>query len=225
MEKPEIRHYIAKFLTASELNKVIEITKDTKLELAVIFAGVYGLRRSEIVGLRWSSIDFENNVIFINHKVVTPRVDGVRKIIAKDKGKSGSSTRALPLDKDTKERLLLHKEKQEMYRKKFKSSYSKKWLDYVMVDELGDLILPNSITETFNNMIDKNNLRDIRFHDLRHTCASLLLNHGKVNGVGMKDIQVWLGHSDYSTTANIYSHVDASSKQTSMETISGLVNI
>ena len=88
VEKPEIEHYVAKVLNASELNKAIEITKDTKLEFPVIFAGVYGLRRSEIVGLRWSSFDFENNIVFVNHKVVTPEVDGVVKIIAKDKGKS-----------------------------------------------------------------------------------------------------------------------------------------
>lgn len=225
VEKPEIEHYVAKVLNASELNKAIEITKGTKLEFPVIFAGVYGLRRSEIVGLRWSSIDFDNNIVFINHKVVTPEVDGVVEIIAKDKGKSDASNRALPLDKDTKARLLAHKEKQEMYQKKFKGSYSKKWIDYVMVNELGDLILPNYITGTFNRMVDKKGLKDVRFHDLRHTCASLLLNHGKFNGVGMKDIQVWLGHSDYATTANIYSHVDASSKQASIETISGLVNI
>ncbi|MBQ3553069.1 MAG: site-specific integrase [Clostridia bacterium] len=225
VEKPEIEHYVAKVLNASELNKAIEITKDTKLEFPVIFAGVYGLRRSEIVGLRWSSFDFENNIVFVNHKVVTPEVDGVVKIIAKDKGKSDASNRALPLDKDTKARLLAHKEKQEMYQKKFKRAYSKKWLDYVMVDELGELILPNYITSSFNRMVEKKGLKDVRFHDLRHTCASLLLNHGKLNGIGMKDIQVWLGHSDFATTANIYSHVDASSKQASMETISGLVNI
>ena len=225
VEKPEIEHYVAKVLSASELNKAIEITKGTKLEFPVIFAGVYGLRRSEIVGLRWSSIDFENNIVFINHKVVTPKVDGVVQILAKDKGKSDSSNRALPLDKDTKARLLAHKEKQEMYQKKFKSAYSKKWLDYVMVDELGELILPNYIIGAFNRMVENNGLKDVRFHDLRHTCASLLLNHGKLNGISMKDIQVWLGHSDFATTANIYSHVDASSKQASMETISGLVNI
>ncbi|MBP3337075.1 MAG: site-specific integrase [Clostridia bacterium] len=225
VEKPETEHYVAKVLSASELNKAIEITKGTKLEFPVIFAGVYGLRRSEIVGLRWSSIDFENNIVFINHKVVTPKVDGVVQILAKDKGKSDSSNRALPLDKDTKARLLAHKEKQEMYQKKFKGAYSKKWLDYVMVDELGELILPNYITGAFNRMVENNGLKDVRFHDLRHTCASLLLNHGKHKGISMKDIQVWLGHSDFATTANIYSHVDASSKQASMETISGLVNI
>ena len=108
-----------------------------------------------------------------------------------------------------------------MYQKKFKRSYSRQWLDYVMVDELGELILPNYITSAFKRVLEKNNLRPIRFHDLRHTSASLLL----ANGVQLKDIQMWLGHSDFSTTANIYAHLDASSKMSSLAAISGVVNI
>ena len=63
-------------------------------------------------------------------------------------------------------------------------------------------------------------LPDIRFHDLRHTCASLLL----ANGISMKEIQEWLGHSSYNTTANIYAHVDSSSKENSANTISNIFN-
>lgn len=105
----------------------------------------YGLRRSEIVGLRWSTFDFENNVFYVNHTVTTPKVNGKTKIVAKDRAKTKSSLRALPLDEVVKTRLLEHKAKQEAYRKKFKRSYSNQWLDYVMVDELGELILPKPI--------------------------------------------------------------------------------
>ena len=129
------------------------------------------------------------------------------------------------LDMAVKERLLAIKERQEMYRKKFKRSYSKEWSDYVMVDELGGLILPNYITSAFKHLLKKNELREIRYHDLRHTCASLLLNKGKTNGVTLKDIQVWLGHSDFSTTANTYSHLDANSKVSSLNTLAGVVNL
>ena len=81
------------------------------------------------------------------------------------------------------------KEQQENYQKKFKRSYSKEWLDYVMVDELGGLILPDYITPAWKRLLETNNMRVIRFHDLRHTCASLLLNKGKQNGITLKDIQ------------------------------------
>ena len=70
---------------------------------------------------------------------------------------------------------------------------------------------PDNITNRFHRTIKRNNLSPFRFHDLRHSCASLLL----ASGVPMKHIQEWLGHSDFSTTANIYAHLDYSSKLTS----------
>lgn len=221
--KPAKNQFVGSFYSVDELNELIRVTKDTKLELPVIFGGFYGLRRSEIVGLRWSSIDFDNNVIYINHKVTTPCIDGAKKIDAKDGAKTKSSVRALPLTETLKVRLLEIKEKQKMYQKKFKRSYIKEWLDYVMVDELGNLILPDYISSSFKLVLEKNNLRHIRFHDLRHTCASLLLNKGKQKGVDLKDIQAWLGHSDFATTANIYSHLDATSKTNSLSALEGVV--
>ena len=77
---------------------------------------------------------------------------------------------------------------------------------YVYANEIGELIKPDYISEAFSNLLAKNGLRHIRFHDTRHSCASLLLR----NGVAMKDIQAWLGHSDYSTTANLYAHLEVS---------------
>lgn len=225
VEKPEKNHFVGQFYSSSELNKLLEITRGTKLELPVIFGGFYGLRRSEIVGLKWSAIDFENNIFYVNHTVTMTSVDGKKRIVAKDRAKTKSSIRALPLDATVKERLLSHKEKQEMYRQKFKRSYSREWLDYVLVDELGGLITPDYISSAFHRVLKTNDLRLIRFHDLRHTCASLLLNKGKKNGVTLKDIQAWLGHSDFATTANIYSHLDANSKLSSLDTLSGVVNI
>lgn len=221
VDKPEKNHFVGKFYTAEELSKVFKLTKDTNLEIPVLMGGFYGLRRSECVGLRWSAIDFTNDVFYINHTVTTPRVNGKIKIVTKDRAKTKSSMRALPLDAAVKERLLAVKERQEMYQKKFKRSYNKEWIDYVMVDELGGLILPNHITSAFKRFLEKNDLRPIRFHDLRHTSASLLLN----NGVQLKDIQMWLGHSDFATTANIYAHLDASSKTTSLAAISGAISI
>lgn len=221
VDKPEKNHYVGKFYSADELSKVFKLTKDTNLEVPVLMGGFYGLRRSECVGLRWSAIDLVNNVFYINHTVTTPRVNGKLKIVAKDRAKTKSSLRALPLDMAVKERLLVIKERQEMYRKKFKRSYNKEWLDYVMVDELGGLIMPNYVTSAFKRVLTKNDLRPIRFHDLRHTSASLLLN----NGVQLKDIQMWLGHSDFATTANIYAHLDASSKTASLAAIAGVVSI
>ena len=87
------------------------------------------------------------------------------------------------------------------------------YLGYLCVDEIGNIIRPNYVSEQFPKLLEKNGLRPIRFHDLRHSCASLLL----ANGVPMKQIQEWLGHSDFSTTANIYAHLDYASKLSSAQ--------
>lgn len=76
---------------------------------------------------------------------------------------------------------------------------------------MGKLLSPHYLTEAFAMLLKKHGLRQIRYHDLRHSCASLLL----ANGVPMKQIQEWLGHSDFSTTANIYAHLECNSKRLS----------
>lgn len=76
---------------------------------------------------------------------------------------------------------------------------------------MGNLLKPDYLSNSFQITLQNYHLRRIRFHDLRHSCASLLL----ANGVPMKMIQEWLGHSDFSTTANIYSHLDYASKVSS----------
>ena len=78
---------------------------------------------------------------------------------------------------------------------------------------MGNIFNPRSVTANFSKLLEQNGLRHIRFHDLRHSCASLLL----ANDVPLKQIQEWLGHSDFTTTANIYAHLDYKSKSTSAQ--------
>ena len=85
------------------------------------------------------------------------------------------------------------------------------------MDDLGNLPFPDRVSRGFREKIKRLDLPYIRFHDLRHSCASLLL----ANGISLKEIQLWLGHSNFATTANIYAHLDMSSKQASAATIAG----
>ena len=78
---------------------------------------------------------------------------------------------------------------------------------------------PDYVTNHFKVILKRNKLRDIRFRVLRHSCASLLL----AKGIPMKMIQDWLGHSDMSTTANIYSHIDSTSKKETAQAIGELL--
>ncbi|MDE6596087.1 MAG: tyrosine-type recombinase/integrase [Oscillospiraceae bacterium] len=77
------------------------------------------------------------------------------------------------------------------------------------------MITPNFVTDHFRFMVKKHNLKKLRFHDLRHSCASLLL----ANGISMKQIQECLGHLTYNVTANFYSHLEYNSKLASADII------
>lgn len=219
VDRPKKDRFIGNFYDAEEVNKLFEVSKGTKLEFPILFGAFYGLRRSEALGLKWDAIDFENDSITIRHTVTSVTLDGKVQLVAADTTKTKSSLRTLPLVPFVKERLLVLKKEQENNRRLCGRSYHKQFAGYVCINEMGDLIKPHYVTEQFPKLLDANGLRRIRFHDLRHSCASLML----ANGVPMKQIQDWLGHSDFSTTANIYAHLDYSTKLSSADAmLSGL---
>lgn len=117
VERPRQDRFVGSFYDSQEVNKLFEVAKGTKMELPIIFGAFYGLRRSEILGLRWESIDFNNDTIIINHTVVSFSIDGKHVIHAADSTKTKSSMRTLPLVPSVKEKLLKAKEQQDYYRK------------------------------------------------------------------------------------------------------------
>jgi integrase len=96
------------------------------------------------------------------------------------------------------------------------TSYNQNYLDFVCVDDMGMLLQPDFVSQKFQKLLAKYNLRPIRFHDLRHSCATIML----YLGYSMKDIQTWLGHSNYSFTANTYVHSSKESHIQMAETLS-----
>lgn len=215
IERPRKGKFVGSVYDEKELDVLFAVVKHQKIELAVILGAFYGLRRSEIVGLKWDAIDFEKKTLTIKHTVTEVTLDGKITTIAKDRTKTKSSYRTLPLVAPFEELLYRLKEEQELNRKVCGKAYCKDYLDYIYVNEIGDRIKPNYITQHFAIVLKNNNLKKIRFHDLRHSCASLLY----ANGVSLKEIQEWLGHSDISTTSNIYTHLDFSSKVASANAI------
>lgn len=213
VERPRKEKFIGSFYDKKEINTLFDIIQGHPLEVAIKLAAFYGLRREEIIGLKWTAIDFENNTLTIQHTVTECNLDGKHIEVASDTAKTDSSLRTMPLVTNFRAMLLAKKEKQEHYRKLCGRSYCKEYLDYIFVNEMGERWKPRYLSDGFKRILEQNGLRRIRFHDLRHTCASLLL----ANNVPMKKIQEWLGHSDFSTTANIYAHLDFQSKISSAE--------
>lgn len=167
VERPKPKKYLAAYYTAEEMEQLFEAARGHRLELIIQFAAFYGLRRGEVLGLRWDAVDFEAGTLTIRHIVTSTNLEGKHVLVEADRAKTKSSLRTLPL------------------------------------------------VEGFAKLLADHGLRKIRFHDLRHSCASLLLKQG----VPMKQIQEWLGHSDISTTANIYAHLDSQSKKLSAATM------
>ena len=213
VDRPRKNAFQPTFLDAEEMQQLFEVVRGTRLELPVLVAAFYGLRRGEVLGLKWDAIDFERGTMTIKRTVTETKLDGKYQIIEQDSAKTKSSLRTLPLVGAFKAYFQEVKKAQELNRKVCGNCYSSRYDGYVFVDELGERMKPDYLTSYFPQYIQKHGMRKMRFHDLRHSCASLLL----ANGVPLKQIQEWLGHSDFSTTANIYAHLDYSSKISSAQ--------
>ena len=213
VDRPKKNSFQPVFLSAEEMQKMFEALRGTKLELPVLVAAFYGFRRGEVLGLKWDAIDFERGTISVIRTVTTITVDGKQTEIEQQSAKSKSSLRTLPLIGSFREYFLQVKEAQELNKQICGNCYNHEYDGFVFVDELGERMRANYLTSAFPKFLEDHGLRRMRFHDLRHSCASLLL----ANGVPLKHIQEWLGHSDFTTTANIYAHLDYKSKITSAQ--------
>ena len=213
VDRPRKEQYQPTFLDADEMQELFKVVKGTRLELPVLVAAFYGLRRGEVLGLKWDAIDFQRGTLTIKRTVTEVRLDGKTEIIEQESAKTKSSLRTLPLVGSFKDYFMEVKQAQEVNKSVCGNCYTSDYDGYVFVDELGERMKPDYLTNYFPTYIQRHGIRKMRFHDLRHSCASLLL----ANGVPLKQIQEWLGHSDFSTTANIYAHLDYSSKISSAQ--------
>ena len=199
--------YIPEFYTDDELIELIEVIKTQKLELPLTLGIIYSLRREEILGLTWNAIDFKNKSITIRKTVGRGKYDGVTQFLIKDIPKNKSSYRTLPMFDFIADLLKKYKEKYKLNEKIFGNTYITDYKDFICLMDNGELVKPDYVDRTFSRILKENGFRHIRLHDLRHSCATLLLR----NGVPLPEIQKWLGHSNIITTQR-YSHLDQNDK-------------
>lgn len=217
--RPKKNKFHGENYTQEELLTLLHLARGDVIYPAILLAGAMGLRRSEALGVRWSRIDWEKRTVLLDTKIVEYRENGKKKVEPVEEMKNKSSRRTLPLPDPVVEMLQVQKEHREVYRKMFQGSYNTQYMDYVCVNQLGELLRPSYVTDHFRELLEKYGLRHIRFHDLRHTFASLLINQD----VPLINVSNFLGHSDLSTTANIYAHLDKASKQASAAVISDIL--
>lgn len=215
VERPKREKFVANVLSVEEYKSILDSLNIKNYNDYIFFIALkieleLGLRRGELGGLQWKDIDFKNNLISIHTNLIYSDSQ-----VFVDTTKTIESERTLTASKYLMEMLSKHKVKQAENRLKYgphyiKNKFNDKEYDFVMTWENGIYIHPNYYTHRWIKLTKKLKIdRKIRFHDLRHTNATLLLEQG----VDFKVIQTRLGHSDISTTLNIYSHVNIKMQQ------------
>ena len=208
VELPQNVRYESTFYTAAQLQDLFTALQGDELLPLVKITALYGLRRSELLGLQWDSIDFERKTMTIRHTV-----SKVTEVVAKDKTKNASSRRTFPLTVEAEAIFRRAKELEQQNRAAFGREYQENAYVFTWTD--GHPYSPDYISHRFNRLLKKHGLPHIRFHELRHSCASLLIDMGFT----LKDVQEWLGHSDIKMTANIYAHLDTARKTNMADSI------
>ena len=214
VELPKVEKYEAKFLTSEQASAMLSAVKGERLYPILLIATCYGMRRSEICGLQWDAIDFVSNTVTVKRTMVKQKT-----LVIKNRTKTASSHRTYPLLPIIKQELLRIRHEQEDNRRFFGNGYIES--NQVFTWEDGRPITAEYVSHKFKKLIAKYNLPDVRLHDLRHSCASIMLSAG----MQLKDVQEWLGHSDISMTANVYGHLDDTRKKKVANEISGLLSI
>lgn len=211
---PKAERYKATFLNLREVEELIDLFRGSTIEIPVTLCAVYGFRRSEVLGLEWRAVDFDRRSITIE-QTLQQGIGG--SYISEPK--TESSYRTLPMTDDIYELLWDHKRKQARRKKMMGEYYND--TNFVCTRENGDVIQPNYLTVMFHSVLEKSDLPMIRLHDLRHSVASNLIDAG----FSVVQVQEWMGHSETSTTLNIYSHASKRSKMQIADALQDMLHV
>src|SRR5437763_2070228 len=208
---PCIEKYEVRSLTLEQVRQLLEAARGHRVEALWVLALVTGMRRGELLGLKWSDINLSEGVISVQRSLVD-----VKGGIIESKPKSAKGYRSIILPSFALETLRAHRERQIAMRRR-----STQWQDgdYVFCTSHGTPFAAANLRTMFKVLLQKAELPDIRFHDLRHSVATLLLSIG----THPKVVQELLGHGQISLTMDTYSHVMPTLQRDTMARLDGLL--
>lgn len=226
VDRPKRQKFVANTLTLDDINELYSVLDETKyndyiFKLALKMVLELGLRRGELAGLTWDNLDIDNNLIKVENNLIYSNGH-----VLMDSTKTKDSDRIIYISDDLINLLKSHKKIQNENKLKYGSYYEKNIFngigyDFIITWEKGNYLHPNHYTTKFKRILSKTKIdKHMRFHDLRHTNATLLLSQG----VDFKVIQERLGHGDINTTLNIYSHVNKEMQKNASEKLTNLFN-
>jgi len=216
--QPKLKEAEMKVLDENQVRSLLIAAKGHRLEALFKLEVTSGLREGEILGLKWSDLDWENHQLKIQRQL--QRVPGVGIVFSEPKSAAGR--RMIMLGSDTIASLKAHSSRQYAER----VFAGDKWQenDLIFPSSVGTPLEPRNLLREFKDLLRKGNLPDIRFHDLRHSFATLALSQG----VSVKVVQEMLGHSDASMTLKVYSHTTPGMQKEAarkMDEITALIDI
>lgn len=214
---PKKVKYEAKVLSMEEVERIVTETKDEELYPIIVTTVYTGMRKGEVMGLKWENVDFKERRIFIKSSLCRvedeqPDEKGRRHVTYKTlEPKTKKSIRVVPMLDEVYEALIEQKRRQELQKEIYKEIY----LDqgYVFADITGNYLPQRQFMDRYHQFLQKYGITDIRFHDLRHTFATLLIE----SDVSMKLVQELLGHSTITTSMDIYTHVSDQKKEQALK--------
>lgn len=214
---PKKKKYEASVLSTEEVRRIVNEAKDEEIYPIIVTTVYTGMRKGEAMALKWENVDFQKRRIYIKNSLC--KIDGDQ---TDEKGhrharyeilepKTKESIRMVPMMDEVYEALMLQKERQEMDKKRYREIYLDQGL--VFTDSCGNFLPQRQFMDQYHAFLRKYEITDIRFHDLRHTFATLLIDAD----VSMKVVQELLGHSTITTSMDIYTHVSDEKKEQALD--------
>ena len=197
VEPPRKEKFRATAYNKDELNALLDAAKGTNLHLPIILAAACGLRRGEVCALRWQDLILEKSLMFVRHSLDRPESGKLTLLPVK----TARSERSVKMPQTLVATLRQVELKQKADKLRLGKLYADK--DFVFAWDNGEPVDPDYLNRKFRGLLKESNLKPLRFHDLRHTHATLLL----LEHVAVKVVSERLGHSSTNITQDIYSHV------------------
>lgn len=202
-------------LTAAQAGDLLKAATDERLEALYVLALHTGMRKGELLGLRWNDVDLKAQTLHIQGSLQPIPGKGLQVVEVKTE----SSRRQIRLGTASSEALRRHRVRQAQERLRAGETWTD--LDLVFPNTTGRPTHPgNFLRRDFDPLLKRAGVPRVKFHELRHTCATLLLGEG----VHPKIVSELLGHSDITVTLNLYSHVLPTMQQQAVDTLDGLLS-